>query len=62
MGGTLAASSAAPRFAVNALMDPGWPNHPGTKLERVQIIKGWVDASGTAHEQVFDVAGERRRR
>ena len=47
----------APRFAVSALMDPGWPNHPGTKLDRVQIIKGWVDASGETHEQVFDVDG-----
>ncbi|MBY0277862.1 DUF3604 domain-containing protein [Candidatus Binatia bacterium] len=55
MGGTLAHSSAAPRFAVSAAMDPGWPNHPGTKLDRVQIIKGWVDAGGATHEQVFDV-------
>jgi hypothetical protein len=36
-------------------MDPGWPNHPGTKLDGVQIIKGWVDASGSAQEQVFDL-------
>jgi len=57
MGGTLQASPAAPRFAVSAFMDPGWPNHPGTRLERVQIIKGWVDGSGATHERVFDVAG-----
>jgi len=55
MGGTLGPSSTSPRFAVSALMDPGWPNHPGTKLDGVQIIKGWVDASGTAQEQVFDL-------
>ncbi len=60
MGGTLAASRAAPRFAVSALMDAGWPNHPGTKLDRVQIIKGWVDKRGETHEQVFDVAGAGR--
>jgi hypothetical protein len=59
MGGTLARGP-VPRFAVMALMDPGWPNHPGTKLDRVQIIKGWVDASGTTHERVFDVADSGR--
>ena len=57
MGGTLDRSTSAPRFAVSAVMDPGWPNHPGTKLDRVQIVKGWVDADGETHEQVFDVAG-----
>jgi hypothetical protein len=57
MGGTLAASAAVPRFAVSAFMDPGWPNHPGTKLDSVQIIKGWVDASGETHERVIDIAG-----
>jgi hypothetical protein len=56
MGGTLSRNANAPRFAVAASMDPGWPGHPGTKLAGVQIIKGWVDASGTAQEQVFDVA------
>jgi hypothetical protein len=57
MGGTLTQSSTAPRFAVSALMDPGWPNHPGTKLDRVQIVKGWVDASGTAQEKVYELDG-----
>ncbi|HEY8517268.1 MAG TPA: DUF3604 domain-containing protein [Candidatus Binatia bacterium] len=57
MGGTLSASSTAPRFAVSALMDPGAPNQPGNKLDRIQIIKGWVDANGETHEKVFDVAG-----
>ena len=31
--------------------------HPGTDLQRVQIVKGWADATGTTHEAVFDVAG-----
>jgi hypothetical protein len=56
MGETLGASSSPPRFAVNAMMDPGWPDHPGTKLDRVQIIKGWVDANGETHEKVFEVS------
>ena len=57
MGGTLSEDGGAPRFAVNAMMDPGWPNHPGTKLDKIQIVKGWVDASGDTHEKVYDVAG-----
>jgi hypothetical protein len=57
MGGTLSEGTSAPRFAVSALMDPGWPNHPGAKLDRIQIVKGWVDARGETHEQVFDVVG-----
>jgi len=47
----------APSFLVSALKDAGSPNNPGNDLQRVQIIKGWVDASGKTHEQVFDVAG-----
>ncbi len=58
MGGRLAARTDAPaRFLVHALKDPGVANHPGTDLQRVQIIKGWLDASGATHERVYDVAG-----
>ena len=28
----------------------------GANLDRVQIIKGWLDAAGATHEQVYDVA------
>jgi len=60
MGGRLEAvnaEGAKPRFIVSALKDSGSEDHPGTDLQRVQIIKGWVDANGTTQEQVFDVAG-----
>lgn len=51
MGGELAANGkAAPRFIVSALKDP-----QGANLDRVQIVKGWVDAAGKAQEKVFDV-------
>ncbi len=41
---------------------PGWrsrrPRIPdgGQSLDRVQVIKGWVDAQGETHEKVFDAA------
>ncbi len=60
MGGDLPTrpdGAAAPVFAVSALRDPGAPGHPGTPLQRVQIIKGWVDDEGRFHQAVHDVAG-----
>ena len=41
----------APTFMVAALKDPY-----GGNLDRIQIVKGWVDASGKTHEKIFDVA------
>jgi hypothetical protein len=61
MGGELAPSpsdSAAPVFVVQARHDPGPPGRTGVLLQRVQIIKGWIDADGIAREAVFDVAGD----
>ena len=46
-----------PRFAVAAWMDAGTADHPGVPLQRLQIIKGWVDNDGASHEEVYDVAG-----
>jgi hypothetical protein len=57
MGGDLVAANKSPTFLVSAAKDPGSPGNPGLDLQRVQVIKGWVDASGTTHERVFDVAG-----
>jgi hypothetical protein len=57
MGGELSgAAGEVPRFVVLAARDPS-----GANLDRVQIVKGWIDADGTTHEKVFDVAwsGER---
>ncbi|GAA4642793.1 DUF3604 domain-containing protein [Pontixanthobacter gangjinensis] len=50
MGGELTDSGSAPQFIVSALKDPD-----GAHLDRVQIVKGWVDASGATREKVFDV-------
>jgi hypothetical protein len=60
MGGTLSLSNSnadeqvskpsAPGFIVMALADP-----ESAPLQRLQIVKGWVDADGT-HEEVIDVA------
>ena len=53
MGGDLRArkNDAAPSFMVYALRDP-----IGANLDRIQIIKGWLDANGKTHEKVYDVA------
>ena len=63
MGGDLPARSEAeddPRFAVWALQDPGTDDAPGTPLERIQIVKGWVE-DGKTREKVIDVAGGENR-
>ncbi|MEZ5573091.1 MAG: DUF3604 domain-containing protein [Halioglobus sp.] len=52
------AGQTTPQFFVSAFKDTGTENHPGNDLQRIQIIKGWTDANGDKHEQVFDVAGD----
>jgi hypothetical protein len=48
----------APTFLVAASRDP-----LGANLDRIQIVKGWVDSEGALQERVFDVAwGDAARR
>jgi hypothetical protein len=52
MGGTLPAKNAdSPGFMVSALKDPS-----GANLDRIQIVKGWLDPAGKLHEKVHDLA------
>ena len=53
MGGDLSAASGnkAPSFMVQAVRDPQSAN-----LDRIQIIKGWLDKKGTVHEKIYDLA------
>jgi hypothetical protein len=59
MGGELTAAPVgkAPKFMVYAVKDP-----IGGNLDRIQIIKGWMDKKGKTYEKVYDVAwsGDRR--
>jgi hypothetical protein len=41
----------APTFMVRAMRDPD-----GANLDRIQIIKGWVDGAGQTRERIYDVA------
>jgi hypothetical protein len=53
MGGDLsnAPKGKAPSLLIHAVKDPISGN-----LDRVQVIKGWLDAAGQTHEHVYDVA------
>ncbi len=60
MGGTLRPATEpvhGPSFLVAAAADFGSEATPGTGLQRLQVIKGWVGEAGEFHQQVFDVAG-----
>jgi hypothetical protein len=51
MGADLKAGSGKPSLVISALKDP-----EGANLDRVQVVKGWIDGAGKLHEKVFDVA------
>lgn len=53
MGGELSAapSGKAPTFLIRALRDPD-----GANLDRIQVIKGWVNSSGNSEEKIYNVA------
>jgi hypothetical protein len=53
MGGDLAHApdGKAPIMLIQALRDPD-----GANLDRMQIIKGWLDKDGNTHERIYDVA------
>ena len=46
----------APRFLASALADLGTPQHPGTPLQRLQIIKVWPGEGDQLHQAIYDVA------
>jgi hypothetical protein len=59
MGGDLskAPQGKVPSFLLAALRDP-----IGANLDRIQVVKGWMDAKGKLHEEVYDVVwgGDRK--
>jgi hypothetical protein len=50
MGGELQQSE-TPTFLVLATKDPD-----GANLDRIQMVKGWLDADGQSQEQIFNIA------
>jgi hypothetical protein len=58
MGGDLKPAptqDASPRFLVTAEMDSA---SSATPLQKLQVIKGWIDSKGNMQQRVFDVAGD----
>ncbi len=47
--------SGGPVFVASASRDPRAGAAP---LQRIQVVKGWVDAAGATHQAVFDIAGD----
>ncbi len=50
MGGVIEGAKKAPSFIVWAIKDPS-----GANLDRIQIIKGWLDKNGKTHEKIYNV-------
>ena len=53
MGGDL---STAPRGKKFSMMIAASKDPDGANLDRIQVIKGWVDSKGKQHERIYDAA------
>lgn len=52
MGGDLTGGEGkTPSFLISALMDPESAN-----LDRIQVVKGWIDANGKSQEKIYNVS------
>lgn len=53
MGGDLAhgPKGKSPDFLIRAVKDPA-----GANLDRIQIVKGWLDTDGELHEKVYNIS------
>lgn len=51
MGSDLTDGGAVPTFLIEAMRDPD-----GANLDRIQIVKGWIDRMGKMQERLFEVA------
>tara|TARA_R110002110_G_scaffold14698_1_gene67661 strand:+ start:87183 stop:89060 length:1878 start_codon:yes stop_codon:yes gene_type:complete len=56
MGGNLtlpvdASGSGVPQMMIQVMKDP-----KGANLDRVQVVKGWLDADGVEHEKIYNAA------
>ena len=58
MGGTLGRLEKPPVFTLHAMKDPN-----GANLDRIQIIKGWLDKDGMPQERIIDAvwSGDRKK-
>jgi hypothetical protein len=52
---------ARPVFAIEAIADAGTTKLPGAKLQRIQVVKGYLDDDGKPQTRIFDVAGDAKR-
>ena len=51
MGGDLTNAPGPPALLIRAARDPN-----GANLDRIQVIKGWLDRNGQLHEKIYNVA------